>query len=78
MNEVFVSISVFVIQISFITLKTLKVVEEGCTGCLKNARSCLKPDISELEARISTNKVSFDIVMFSQLSNEPKNEVISP
>ena len=36
------------------------------TGCLKkNARSCLKPDISVLEAQILTSKVSFDIVMFS-------------
>ena len=33
----------------------------------KNARSCLKPDISGLEARILTNKVSFDIVRFSAL-----------
>ena len=36
------------------------------TGCLKqNARSCLKPDISRLEAQILTSKDSFDIVMFS-------------
>ena len=31
----------------------------------KNARLCLKPEISRLEAQILTSKDSFDIVTFS-------------
>ena len=43
-----------------------RLVKYTYTGCLKkNARSCLKPDISGLEVHIFTSKVSFDIVMFS-------------